>query len=65
MITGENVSGSKYIEQEKIDTWENIQDIAAGYGQTLVVKNDGYIDAMGFDDKNKCSGAINWTEKIK
>ena len=64
LINGENVSGSKYIEQEKIDTWEHIQDIAAGYGQTLVVKSDGHVDAMGFDDWGKYSEAIAWIEEI-
>lgn len=65
LITGENMSGSKYIDEEKMNIWENIQDIAAGYGQTLVVKSDGYVDAMGFDDKDKCSDAMNWAEKVK
>lgn len=65
LVTGENISGSKYIEQEKIDSWENIQDIAAGYGQILVVKSDGYVDAMGFDDDDKYTKAIAWTEKIR
>ena len=65
LITGENKSGSKYIDQEKLNTWENIQGIAAGYGQTLVVKNDGFVDVMGFDDKGKCSDVLAWKEKIK
>lgn len=65
LITGANISGSRYINKEKMDTWKNIQDIAAGYGQTLVVTSDGYVDAMGFDDKDKISDAIAWEEKIK
>lgn len=65
LITGENVSGSKYIDYEKLNAWEDIQDIAAGYGQTLVVMSNGYVDTMGFDDYDKCSDTLNWTEKIK
>lgn len=66
LITGENEAGSKYIEQEKLDTWnEGIQGIAAGYGSTLVLKNDGHIDAMGFDNNNKITDAIAWEEKIR
>lgn len=65
LITGENIAGSRYIEQEKLEAWTHIQDIAAGYGQVLVVKENGLVDAMGFNDKNKCSDAIAWTKKIR
>ncbi len=65
LITGENEKGSKYIEQEKIDNWEKIQEIAAGYGQTLVVKNDRFVDVMGFDDYSKGSDVIDWAEEIR
>ncbi len=65
LVTGKNESGNKYIDPEKLNVWENIQDIAAGYGQILVVKSDGYVDTMGFDNDDKCSDTLKWTEKIK
>ncbi len=65
LVTGENESGSEYIDLKKLSVWEDIQDIAAGYGQILVVKSDGHVDTMGFDDDDKCSDVSKWTEKIR
>ena len=60
VITGQNVPNTQYIDMEKISNWKNIKDIAAGYGQTLVLKDDGYVDSMGFDDDEKRSDISAW-----
>ncbi|MBD5504651.1 MAG: hypothetical protein HDR09_13220 [Lachnospiraceae bacterium] len=60
LVTGQNVPNTHYIDIEKISNWENITDIAAGYGQTLVLKDDGYVDSMGFDDNEKRSDILKW-----
>ena len=65
LITGQNKENTYYINDEKRKTWENIKDIAAGYGQTLVLKDDGYIDVMGFDDDFKISDALRWNDLNK
>lgn len=60
IITGQNMPNTQYIDIEKISNWKNIKDIAAGYGQTLVLNDDGYVDSMGFDDEEKRSDISTW-----
>lgn len=60
IITGQNEANTYYIDKEKVSDWENIKGIAAGYGQTLVIKSDGYVDAMGFDNSEKISDISRW-----
>lgn len=55
VITGENAPRNKYIDEEILNKYTNIVDIAAGYGQTLLLTEDGEIIAFGFDDDGKCS----------
>lgn len=63
LITGKNIPGTRYLDdydKNTLKNFNNIKDIAAGFGQTLCLKNDGSILAFGFDDDNKYSGALNW-----
>lgn len=61
VITGENFPGSRYIDETALKDCTNIVDIAAGFGQTLCLKDDGTIIAFGFDDNSKCSGTQEWS----
>lgn len=64
VMTGENFSGCKYIDEEILDQYDNIVDIAAGYGQTLLLTEDGEIICFGLnddekrDDINGCKGIM-------
>lgn len=55
VITGENSPGNKYIDEEILNEYDNIVDIAAGYGQTLLLTDEGEIICFGFDDEGKCT----------
>ena len=55
VMTGENFSGCKYIDESILKKYNNIVDIAAGYGQTLLLTDEGEIICFGFDDDNKCT----------
>ena len=61
MITGENRPRNKYIYEELYE-WENITSIAAGFGQTVGVKKDGHVVAIGFIEENKRDGAREWRD---
>lgn len=61
-ITGENRPGTKYIESDILDICTDIVDIAAGFGQTICLKEDGTILAFGFNDDGKCEQARNWKD---
>lgn len=68
LITGENMPGRRYIDQKKIDDWnkENIKNIAAGYGQTLILKNEGSVDGIWFQDFEIISNDVNnWEKPVK
>ncbi len=53
VMTGENFSGHKYRDEEILNKYDNIVDIAAGYGQTLLLTDEGEIICFGFDDDGK------------
>lgn len=55
LITGENKPRTHYIEQEKMDEWKElkIKEIAAGYGQTIIMTEDGTVDSMGFSEEGQ------------
>lgn len=53
VMTGENFSGCKYIDDEILNQYDNIVDIAAGYGQTMLLTDKGEIICFGFDDEGK------------
>lgn len=53
VITGENFSGCKYIDEDILNQYDNIVDIAAGYGQTMLLTDNGEIICFGFDDEGK------------
>lgn len=53
LITGQNIKGTYYIDKDvllEINTKHDIVDIAAGYGQTFLLHEDGSITTFGFDD---------------
>lgn len=64
VITGENFSGFKYIDEDILKTYTNIVDIAAGYGQTLLLTADGEIICFGLDDEGKCRDINGYNEAI-
>lgn len=60
VITGQNEPGYQYIDSEIISSLPDIIDIAAGYGQTLCLLQDGTVRAFGFDDAGKCEKVKGW-----
>lgn len=84
LITGENypqmtvgnfsktLEHTKYIEESKIKKWNNsnIKGIAAGYGMTIVLKENEKLDIMGFTDvkskgkkgKGELKKVLEWTD---
>lgn len=56
LITGENFRGSYYIDsslgKEKLQNFDNIIEVAAGFGQTLCLTSDGKMYSFGFDDED-------------
>lgn len=64
LITGENRPGTKYIDEDvlnKANAKKDIVDIAAGYGQTILIHKNGSISAFGFNEEGKCSEIQKWT----
>lgn len=55
VMTGENSPKCNYIDEDMLKNHSDIVDIAAGYGQTLLLTNEGEIICFGFDDDDKCS----------
>lgn len=53
VMTGENFQGYKYIDEEILKKYDNIVDIAAGYGQTILLTEDGEIICFGLNDDGK------------
>lgn len=53
VMTGENLENCKYIDEEILNQYDNIVDIAAGYGQTLLLTNDGEVICFGLNDDGK------------
>lgn len=53
VMTGDNFSGCKYKDEEILNKYNNIVDIAAGYGQTMLLTDEGEIICFGFDDEGK------------
>ena len=60
VITGSNTPGNRYIESNIIEECTNIVDIAAGFGHTLCLNEDGTVIAFGFNEDDKCSGTTKW-----
>jgi len=64
VMTGNNFENYKYIDEGILDQYDNIVDIAAGYGQTLLLTEDGEIICFGLnddgkrDDINGCKGIM-------
>ena len=64
LITGENKPRMRYIEPDMFN--DIYYDVAAGYGQTILVKSDGNLDVYGFNDNDKQALADQWVDiKIK
>lgn len=53
VMTGENYPRCKYIDEDILNKYDNIVDIAAGYGQTMLLTDEGEIICFGFDDEGK------------
>ncbi len=53
VMTGENFSRHLYIDESILVNNTNIVDIAAGYGQTLLLTEDGEVLCFGFIDDGK------------
>lgn len=53
VMTGKNFKRHKYIDEEILKAHDNIVDIAAGGGQTILLTEDGEIICFGFDDEGK------------
>ena len=64
VMTGENFSGNKYIDEEILNEYDNIVDIAAGYGQTILLTSEGEIICFGFDDDGKCTDINGYKEAM-
>ena len=60
MITGENAPNFHYIDEDTFADLTDVIDIAAGYGQTLCLLEDGTVKAFGFDDAGKRENVNTW-----
>lgn len=58
LITGENQPRMRYIDSTMFDN--DYVDVAAGYGQTILITSDGGINAYGFNDYKKQEIADSW-----
>lgn len=53
VMSGKNFENCYYIDEKILNEHDNIVDIAAGYGQTMLLTEDGEIICFGFDDEGK------------
>lgn len=63
LVTGKNRPNTRYIEEdvlEKANSKKDIVDIAAGYGQTILLHKNGSITSFGFDEEGKYSKTLKW-----
>ena len=52
-----------YIDSEFYE-WEDIVEIAAGFGQTIGVKSDGTTVAIGYNNDGERDGVKDWKIKV-
>lgn len=53
VMTGQNFENCYYIDEKILSEYDNIVDIAAGYGQTMLLTDMGEIICFGFNDEGK------------
>ena len=65
-MTGQNDSSTHtvYKNESILSSLNHVVDVAAGFGQSLFLKDDGTLVVFGFDDSNKNSETLDW-ENIK